>query len=407
LASVFLVATGAEALYADMGHFGRRPIKVAWIVVALPALLLNYFGQGALILGDNSLVADPFFNLAPRSMLIPLVLLATAAAVIASQALISGVFSLTQQAIQLGFCPRMLIHHTSKSEIGQIYIPAINWTLLAVTIFTVLIFGTSSKLAGAYGIAVALTMVITTMLAAIVFRKIWKWSLPKTFFLTLFFLIFDFLFLAANGAKVMHGGWFPLTMGAIVFLLLSTWKKGRRILAIRMRARLMPFDKYIQSLLKDTQLKKVPGTAIFMNGDTSSTPPALLRNVKHNHVLHERIVSLSIVSEKIPTINIANRVEIVDVAPQVYKVRGHFGFNEQPEITVILKACAAKGLHFDFDQISFFIGKETIIATGKRIGMAVWREKLFSIMARNAHNATSYFGLPADQVVELGAQVEI
>lgn len=407
LGSVFLVATGAEALYADMGHFGRRPIKAAWLVLALPALLLNYFGQGSLLLQDFAYKSDPFFALAPRSLLIPFVLLATAAAVIASQALISGVFSLTQQAIQLGFCPRMQVLHTSESEIGQIYIPAINWALMSVTLFTVLLFENSSNLAGAYGIAVSMTMVITTLLAAIVARRIWQWSLLNTVALTVFFLIFDFFFLSSNFVKVFHGGWFPLMMGIVIFTLLSTWKKGRRILAIRMKSRLMPFDKYIQLILKDPTLKKVAGTAIFMNGDVSSTPPALLRNVRHNHVLHERIISLSITSERIPSVESVNRVEITTVAENIYKVRGHFGFNEKPDIRTILDECQKHGLPIDLNTVSFFIGKETIIATGKRIGMAVWRERLFSIMARNAHNATSYFSLPVDQVVELGAQVEI
>ncbi|MBP7843486.1 MAG: potassium transporter Kup [Proteobacteria bacterium] len=407
LASVFLVATGAEALYADMGHFGRRPIKLAWLFMALPALLLNYFGQGALLLRDFSLVHDPFFQMAPRYLLIPLVALATLAAVIASQALISGVFSLTQQAVQLGFSPRLRLLHTSQSEIGQIYIPAINWSLMVVTIMTVLMFKSSSALAGAYGIAVAMTMVITTLLAAIVAHRIWKLSKSLILFSTIFFLIFDLLFLASNGVKIMHGGWFPLTMGAIIFILLSTWKKGRRILAIRMRERLMPFEKFIDLVQENKELKIVKGTAVFMNGDPSSTPPALIRNVKHNHILHERIVSLSIVSEKVPTIAPSKRVEITKVKNNVFKVKGHFGFNEQPNIHSVINACKAQGYEFNLDEISFFIGKETIIATGRRIGMSVWREKLFSVMAQNAQNATSYFGLPPDQVVEIGAQVEI
>ncbi len=407
LASVFLVATGAEALYADMGHFGRKPIKLAWLFIALPGLLLNYFGQAALLLKDPTLAPDLFFSLAPKPLLIPLVILATLAAITASQALISGVFSMTQQAIQLGYCPRLRICHTSTSEVGQIYIPYVNWAVMVMCIFTVFEFKTSSALAGAYGIAVSATMVITTLMAAVVARRIWQWSKLAVGLTLVVFLGIDLVFLAANITKIAHGGWFPITMGIFVFTLMSTWKKGRRILALRMRERLMPFEKYIKAAILDTKLGRVNGTAVFMNGDPDTTPPALLRNVRHNHVVHDRIISLSIVSEKVPVVRPERRVEIFPVAENIYKVRGHFGFVETPEIKVILEACKAKGLELKLEEITFFLGKETIIASGRRIGMAVWREKLFGLMARNAYNATSYFGLPADQVMEIGAQVEI
>ncbi len=406
LGSVFLVVTGGEALYADMGHFGRKPIQWAWYFVAFPGLILNYFGQGALVLADPETIQNPFYLLAPRGVLFGLVGLATMASIIASQALISGVFSMTRQALQMGYVPRMQIVHTSASEIGQIYIPFINWVLLASTIYLVLTFQSSTNLAGAYGIAVAATMVITTILAGQVSRRIWGWSSLASFSVMAFFLIFDLLFLGANFVKIADGGWFPITVAIVIFTLMTTWKKGRRILAITLKKRSPSYEDFIESTLAEKP-HRVAGTAVFMAGDPESAPPALVRNLRHNKILHERIVLLTVLSDEIPFVATKSRVTISSYKAGFFKVVAHFGFQETPSIGEVVKSCKPLGLDIDIPNTTFFLGRETILATKRIPGMALWREKLFSIMSKNAQGATSFFQIPAEQVVEIGAQVEI
>lgn len=406
LGSVFLVVTGGEALYADMGHFGRRPIQLAWYFVAFPGLILNYLGQGALVLSDPATVSNPFYLLAPRGFLTILVGLATVASVIASQALISGVFSLTRQALQMGYIPRMRIIHTSASEIGQIYIPAINWALLASTIYLVLTFRSSTNLAGAYGIAVAGTMVITTVLAAQVSRRIWNWSKLASISVAVFFLFFDGIFLAANFAKIGDGGWFPLLIGGMVFTLMTTWKKGRRVLAIKLRKRSMKYEDFIEETLLQKPTR-VEGTAVFMAGDPESAPPALVRNLKHNKIIHERVILLTVLSDEVPFVSSKSRVSISNYKAGFSRVVAHFGFQETPTIGEIIQCCKPLGLDIHMDQTTFFLGRETILATKRIPGMALWREKLFSLMSKNAQGATSFFKIPPEQVIEIGAQIEI
>jgi len=406
LGSVFLVVTGGEALYADMGHFGTRPIRVAWFAVVLPALVVNYFGQGALLLHDATAAANPFFFLAPKWALLPLVGLATLATVIASQALISGAFSMTRQAVQLGYMPRVKIDHTSASEIGQIYIPGINWALMACTIGLVLGFRSSSNLAAAYGIAVTLTMLITTLLLYFVATKLWKWSKPAALGLTGVFAVMEIGFFAANAVKIAHGGWFPLLVGAIVFTLLTTWKRGREILDSRLRETSEPIERLL-SLVASNPPHRVPGTAVFLSRVPSGTPAALLLNLKHNHVLHETVVLLSIVTEEVPRLardEVRTTVEALGFG--VYRVISRFGFMEDQKIPPILSGLNDPALSFAPDSTTYFVAKETLLAT-EDPGMAIWREKLFALMSRNARNATLYFGLPSNQVVEIGSQVRL
>jgi len=405
LGAVFLVCTGGEALYADMGHLGRLPIQRAWFFVALPGLLLNYFGQGALLLSSPEAANSPFYNLAPSWALYPLVFIATSAAVIASQALISGVFSLTRQAVQLGYMSRVRIIHTSSQEIGQIYIPHINWILFILTTWLVMGFGSSSALASAYGIAVAMTMVITTVLTCVVAQSIWKWKLPTVGFVLIFFLIVEGAFLTANLTKIKDGGWFPLVLGALVFTLMTTWRTGRKILKERLREKSIPLETFNKQI-KILPPLKVPGVAIFMVGDQKVTPLALAHNVKHNKVLHDINVLLTVISKEVPTVEKAQRVEVLSVGENMFRVIARYGFMETPDIHDILRACAENGLMLKLSEITFFLGRETLIASN-RPGMAIWREYLFSYMSRNAERATAYFNIPVDQVVEVGIQVEI
>jgi len=405
LGAVFLAVTGGEALYADMGHFGRSPIQRGWFFVALPALLLNYFGQGAILLSNPEAASHPFYRLAPEWALYPLVVLATSATVIASQALISGVFSLTSQAVQLGYLPRFRIIHTSSQEIGQIYIPQINWVLFTLTAWLVFEFGSSSKLASAYGIAVSTTMVITTILTCIVAYNLWRWNALSVGATMAFFLTVDGIFLVANATKVHDGGWFPLTMGLAVFTLMTTWRTGRRILKTRLRAQSVPLEVFFDKIRHD-QPARVAGTAIFMTGDQRVTPPALAHNVRHNKVLHTTNVFMTVISKEVPTIDFSERVELVRFDNGFYRVVAKYGFMETPDIKEILVACAARGLALNLPDITFFLGRETLIAS-QRPGMAVWREHLFSFMTKNAERATAYFNIPVEQVVEVGIQVEI
>lgn len=405
MGAVFLVATGGEALYADMGHFGKKPIRLAWFAVALPGLVLNYFGQGALLLSNAEAAANPFFLLAPNWAIIPLVVLATAATTIASQALISGVFSLTKQAIQLGLCPRLQIVHTSSREIGQIYLPQVNYALLLGTLYLVLTFKTSSNLAAAYGISVSATMVITTILAYLVARKVWKWSLPLAAAICGFFFVIDFAFLAANSMKIAQGGWVPLSIGFGMLLLMTTWRQGRKILGLRMRASQPPLREYLAQI-DECKVVRVPGVAVFMVGDPETTPPAMVHNVKHNKVLHEKVIVLTILTEEIPTVEKSRRLKTEIIRDRFYRVEAHYGFMETPDVIALMGQIKETGLNFEIPEITFFVGRETLVAS-ERPGMAIWREHLFAFMAKNAHRATQFFNIPADQVIEVGMQVEL
>lgn len=411
LGSVFLVVTGGEALYADMGHFGKRPIRLAWFTIALPALLLNYFGQGALLLNNPEAVTNPFYLLAPKWAILPMVILATTAAVIASQALITGVFSITRQAIQLGFCPRISIVHTSSQEIGQIYVPAINWALFAGVVWLVLTFKTSSNLAAAYGIAVTATMVITTILAFEVARQKWHWSLLKSLSIFGVFLIMDLAFFGANIRKVTHGGWVPLAIGAVIYLLMTTWQKGRQILFRRLKERSMPIEDFCQKLLREPPLR-VPGTAIYMTGDPWGVPVPLLHNLKHNKVLHQRVAILTIQTREVPFVSKNERISIHEVIPNMYRILAYYGFMEIPKMKHILEACRQRDINFNVSETTFVLGRETIIAekgpnrTGE-VGMSHWRERLFAVMSKNAQRPTAFFRIPPNQVIEVGIQVEI
>lgn len=405
LGSVFLVVTGGEALYADMGHFGKAPIRLAWFTVVLPALLLNYFGQGALLLEEPHAVENPFYHMAPEWALYPVVFIATIATVIASQALITGAFSLTRQAVQLGYLPRIEIRHTSSDEIGQIYIPGINWILMFSCIALVLAFGSSSNLAAAYGVAVTSTMVITALLLFVIEREKWQWPLPYAIAFTGFFLFIDLAFWGANIVKLHHGGWLPLVIGVIIFTLMTTWKRGRVILSERLRAGSMLFTTFTERLRAD-KFAHVPGTAVFMYSDPESTPPALLHNMKHNKVLHEQVVLLSVNTEEIPRVPTKERIEVHKLENGFYRVILHYGFMEDPNVPRDLARARKLGLEYKSSETTYFLGREHLFAS-KTPGMAIWRENLFAAMSQNARTATDFFRLPPDRVVELGSQVEL
>lgn len=405
LGSVFLVVTGGEALYADMGHFGRAPIRLAWFTVVLPALLLNYFGQGALLLQHPEAVENPFYQMAPGWALIPLVVIATAATVIASQALITGAFSLTMQAVQLGYLPRVTITHTSAEEIGQVYIASVNWILMAACVALVLAFGSSSNLAAAYGVAVTTTMVITTVLLFRIERTRWRWPLWAALGSTVFFLIIDLAFWGANMLKIPAGGWFPLLVGAVVMTLMTTWRQGRNLLGQRLRAGVQRFNDFVGRLNLD-QITRVPGTAIFMYSDPDGVPPALLLNLRHNKVLHERVILLSVSTLEAPRVPPTHRMMVHKLGNGFYRIVLHYGFMETSNVMRDLPLAGEHGLPLDLKDVSFFLGSERLMATA-RPGMAIWREKLFILMSRNATNAANFFSLPPDQVVELGTLVEL
>ncbi len=405
LGSVFLAVTGGEALYADMGHFGKRPIRITWFALVLPALVLNYFGQGALILNDPAAVEHPFFLLAPGWATYPLVALATAATVIASQAVISGAFSLTRQAMQLGYLPRVHIEHTSSREIGQIYIPGVNWLLMFACIGLVAGFRKSTSLANAYGVAVTTDMVFTTLLFAAVARARWGWAWWRVGALAAAFLVVDLAFWGANLEKIPHGGWFPLVVAAVIFAVMTTWKTGRRILSSRMHATTLPFDLFLDDVERRLP-PRVPGTAVFMYGNPEGTPPALLHNLVHNKVLHERVVLLTVDTREIPVVAEAERVEVKELGSGFYRVVVRYGFVEEPDIPAALARVDLPGLDLRPMTTSYFLGRETLIPSSKP-GMAMWREHLFAVMSRNARTATSFYGLPPNRVVELGAQIEL
>ncbi len=411
LGSVVLVVTGGEALYADMGHFGKRPIRLSWFFVALPALVLNYFGQGALLLNNPDAVSNPFYLLAPRWALIPMVMLSTMAAIIASQALISGVFSITRQAIQLGFCPRISIVHTSSREIGQIYVPAVNWAMFIGVIWLVLTMKHSSNLAAAYGIAVTMTMLITTVLAFEVARQKWNWSLLKASAIFGVFFVIDFAFLSANIRKITHGGWVPLVIGAVIYLLMTTWQKGRQILFRRLKERSMPIEDFCLKLLREPPLR-VPGTAIYMTGDPWGVPAPLLHNLKHNKVLHQRVAILTIQTREVPFVSKKDRIYIQEVIPNMYRILAYYGFMEIPKMKHILEACRQRDINFSVSETTFVLGRETIIADKSpqrehEPRMFHWRERLFAVMSKNAERPTAFFRIPPNQVIEVGIQVEI
>ena len=405
LGAVFLVITGGEALYADLGHFGHRAIQVAWFSTALPALMLCYFGQGALLLRDPSAAENPFYHLAPDWFLYPLIALATAATIIASQAVISGAFSLTRQAVQLGYSPRLRIQHTSHRKIGQIYISSVNWMLMVMTCALVLGFGSSSRMAGAYGVAISSLMVMTTGMFFVMSRQVWGWSLPKAGLVVGLFLIMDVPFLLGNALKIRHGGWVPLAIGVVVYLLMSTWKRGRELLASRLSEAAVP----LSILLGDIEAEpptRVRGTAVFMTGQTDGVPYTLLYNLRHNQVLHERIIFLTVVMQEIPRVPSEERVSIDRLAEGFYRVTAKCGFLEDPDVREIIERCAEKGLEINIDATSFFVGRETLLATS-RPGMPIWREKLFSVMSRNTPRVTTAWNLPIEQVIEIGAQIEL
>lgn len=405
LGAVVLAVTGVEALYADMGHFGPPAIRRAWKFIVLPSLVLNYFGQGSLLIARPDAVQNPFYLMAPEWALFPLIVLATCAAVIASQAVISGAFSLTRAAVQMGYLPRLKIAHTSAREIGQIYVPFINWTLLLAVILLVVGFGSSTALAGAYGIAVTLLMLIDSVLIYFVMRRVWHWSRPLAVIIALPLVLIDLAFLSSNALKIPDGGWFPLIVGAFVFMLLTTWKQGRAILMARLSEDTMPLDVFIQSISLSPP-PRVPGTAIFLTSMSDRAPHALLHNLKHNKVLHERVVFLTVVTRDIPRVEPENRLTITEAGFQFWLVEAAFGFTEDPDIPQALELCGRTGLQFDMMDTSFFVSRETLIVTANP-GMALWREQVFVSMSKNAVKATDFFHVPTNRVVELGSQVEI
>lgn len=407
LGSVFLVVTGGEALYADMGHFGRKPIQLAWFGIAFPALMLNYLGQGALLLRKPEAISNPFFLMAPPWALTWVVLIATVATVIASQALISGVYSLTMQSVQLGYLPRLQILHTSAAERGQIYVPHVNWLLMACCIALVLGFGTSSNMAAAYGVAVTATMLITTLLFCALLIYGWRWRPLAALSLCAFFLFIELTFFAANVVKIPQGGWFPLVTGAAVFVLMTTWKTGRGLLFNLLQARTVPLQQLLERLSREAVVR-VPGTAIFMYGNRQGTPPALMANLDHNHTLHERVILVAVETAERPFVAPDQRVSIENIADGFYRVIVRFGFMENPELPPVLHGLDVGGQPLLVHESTFFLGRETVIPRRDRYsGMGYWREILFAFMTRNAVGATAFFALPPDRVVELGTQLEI
>ena len=403
LGTVFLVVTGGEALYADMGHFGKRPIRIAWFAAVLPALLINYFGQGALLLANPEAAVNPFYLMAPSWALYPLVVLATFAAVIASQALISGAFSITMQAVQLGFLPRLNILHTSTTEFGQIYIPAINWLLMISCILIVLGFRTSSNLAAAYGIAVTLTMAITTIIFYIVALERWKWSHLTAGAVAGSFLIIDVAFLAANIVKIPQGGWFTIVVAVLIFTVMTTWKRGRRLVAARLGQESSLAD--VLNNLQAERLVRVPGTAVFLSGNPQGAPSALLANITYNGVMHEHIVLLTVKTKQMPHVPSNERVEVELLGHGIYRITVWYGFMEEPIVPKVLETAKLPGLDFDPQQITYFVNRSSVIASNIP-GMALWREKFFAFMSHNAASAADYYCLPPTRVVEIGTRVE-
>jgi KUP system potassium uptake protein len=407
MGAVLLAFTGAEALYADMGHFGKWPIRAAWFGLVLPALVLNYFGQGALLIANPKAVENPFYLAFPGWALYPMVALATAATIIASQATITGAYSLTRQAIQLGFLPRMNIIQTSARQYGQIYIPAINWLLLALVLAAVLGFGSSSRLASAYGVAVTGTMTVTTILTFFVIRFGWGYPLWLCVFATGFFFLIDVTFFSSALLKILEGGWFPLLLGISMFTVMATWRRGREVMFQRLNESTVPLEPFLKSLFRDPP-QRVPGTAVFLTATPEATPHALLHNLNHNKVLHERVVFLTVEIRDVPWVSFDERVTCERLGHGCWRVRVRYGFMNRPDVIRALEVCGALGLEFDMMQTSFFLSRQQVVpAPGGILHMARWRERMFSAMARNAGNITDYFNIPSNRVVELGTRVEI
>jgi KUP system potassium uptake protein len=405
LGTVFLVVTGGEALYADIGHFSIFPIRVTWYGLVFPSLLLNYFGQGSLLLRDTSANVNPLYHMVGDWALYPLIALATLAAVMASQAVITGSFSLTLQAIQLGYCPRLRIDHTSSEQFGQIYIPAINRALMVSSIALVLGFATSSKLAAAYGLAITITMVVTTLLFFLLVRDRWHWNPVLATIFAVTFLTIDLAFFGANLLKVVHGGWFPLVIAGTIYVMMTTWRDGRQLLAARLRNSMLSTELFIADQMSSAPLR-VPGTAVFMSGNPMGTPLALRQNVAHNHVLHECNIILGVQTAEVPHVDEASRVQTEEIGEGFFRVSLNYGFMEEPDVPRDLTPSTCVGRPLDPTQLSYFLGRETLVTTASP-GMALWRESLFAFMSRNSQPATLFFHLPADRVVEIGAQVEL
>jgi KUP system potassium uptake protein len=405
LGAVFLVVTGGEAIYADLGHFGKKPIRLGWFIVVLPSLVLNYFGQGALLLDNHQFITNPFYYLAPAWALYPLVILAALATVIASQAVLSGAFSVTYQAIQLGFMPRLKVVHTSENEEGQIYIPQLNWLLFLATVSLVVSFKTSDNLAGAYGIAVTTTMVITTLLAFVAMRKLWKWSLPAAISLTTFFLIIDLSFFSANIAKIPNGGWFPLLVAGLFYFIMTTWYKGKRLMSIQLEKIIDPIKKFQTSYQKDGQ-HIVEGTAIYLARDPLGTPSALVFNLLHNRVLHEKIIILCVQSVAVPHVEILEKVEINKLDKHITQVIIYFGYFDKTDIPLTLELLKDKGLDIDQKKATYFLGRDSIVIA-KHTGMSPFRESIFNFMGTNSVKATTYFNLPSENVCIIGSQIKL
>ncbi len=405
LGAVVLCVTGAEALYADLGHFGKRPIRLAWFGVVMPSLTLNYFGQGALLLQNPEAVKNPFFMMAPDWALIPLVILATMAAVIASQALITGAFSVTKQVIQLGYLPRLKIQHTSVSDTGQVYLPFVNWALFAVIVLAVVVFKSSSNLAAAYGIAVCTDMLITTILTFFVIRYRWKYPLVLCIAATSVFFVVDFAFWASNLLKLFDGGWFPLAIGGAIFALMTTWKDGRRLLNSKLRADSMDLPSFLEAVFVSPPVR-VEGTAVFLTADVGTVPNALLHNLKHNKVLHANNLFVTVRNHEVPWIGMDKRLQIESLGHDCWQVVLHYGFKNDPDVPSALQQIKGRGFHLNPMTTSYFLSRDTVVPT-LGAGMAPWREKLFAQMHHNANGAADFLNLPSNSVVELGSKIEI
>jgi KUP system potassium uptake protein len=406
LGAIFLAVTGAEALYADMGHFGGRPIRIAWFGLVLPALVLNYFGQGALLIANPEAILNPFYLAFPSWALYPMIGLATAATVIASQATITGAYSITRQAIQLGYLPRINILHTSESQIGQVYLPALNWALLAMVLIAVIGFGSSSSLASAYGVSVAGTMLIDTILAFFVVYYAWHYHPALAIGVTLALAVVDIAFFSANLLKVFHGGWFPLLIASVLFLIMATWHRGRQQLRRQLEESSIDLGSFLQSLFRHPP-PRVKGTAIFLTTTPNAVPHALMHNLAHNKVLHERVVFLTVVIRDEPYVPAAERVHIEDLIHNCFRLTVYFGFKDRPDVMQALELCRAHDLEFPLLETSFFLSREALIPSVRVSGMALWRDRLFATMARNASSAVEYFNLPTNRVIEIGTQIEI
>jgi len=406
MGAVFLVVTGGEALYADLGHFGRRSIRVGWFGLVLPALLLNYFGQGALLLNDPTSLSNPFYLLAPRWALYPMVGLATFATIIASQAVISGAFSLTRQAVLLGFLPRLRLVQTSPEEMGQIYIPAVNWMLMAATIALVLGFRSSNNLTGAYGVAIATTMVITTILAYALVRERWGWSLITAILVSVGFLAVDLPFFGANILKIGAGGWVPLLAGGIIFVLMTTWRRGRTVLKQRFKEDRVPLERVLRQIAAEP-LARVPGTAVFMTGRKEGAPAILIHHLKHNQALHQQVILVTVTIEDVPRVFASDRLEITRLEQGFWRVVMHFGFMQNPNVPRTVRLAQRLGLEVDLEELTYYVGRQTLLPSAEGADMAIWRKNLFAFLARNAAQAITFYDLPPESVFEVGIRIEL